>query len=153
MARNRKGQSDGLLLGPVLKASVICLVIVIFCVGYVWEKKQISDLSQQIRSQENQLANLKDKNDKLKKQLAGLLSTVALDARVKDLKLGLVPPQASQIWRLTEPAVEKGAGDEPAATAASRCGTLHGRRRRERSEIFYRRPRHPSEEEPQVRGR
>jgi hypothetical protein len=109
MARNRKGQSEGLLLGPALKASVICLVIVIFCVGYVWEKKQISDLSRQILSQENQLAALKDTNDKLKKQLAGLLSPVALDKQVKDLKLGLVPPQPSQIWRLPEPPAEKSA--------------------------------------------
>src|SRR5262245_662855 len=109
MARNRKSQSEGLMLGPALKASIICLVIVIFCVGYVWEKKQISDLSQQIRNQENQLAGLRDKNDKLKRQMAGLLSTVKLKESVHDLNLGLVSAQPSQIWRLQEPVAEKGA--------------------------------------------
>jgi hypothetical protein len=94
-------------LGPALKASVICLVIVVFCVGYVWEEKQIRDLSQQISNLGNQFASLKDKNMKLRQQYEGLRSPVTLDARVHELKLGLVAPQPSQIWRLSEPVPDK----------------------------------------------
>ena len=67
MARNRKGQSDGLAFGRVLKVALICPFIVVCCVGYVWQEKQIGVLSKQIRLHENQLAALRDKNDKLKK--------------------------------------------------------------------------------------
>ena len=103
MARNRKNQNAGLLLWPAVKASLICLVIVICCVGYVWQKKQITDLSQEIRNDEKRLDALRENNLKLEKQLGVLQSPPALDARVRELKLGLVPAQQSQIWRLAEP--------------------------------------------------
>ncbi len=114
MARNRKNQSAGLLFGPALKASLICGFIVICCVGYVWQKKQIDELSQQIRGGERHLADLRENNEKLKRQLATLLSPTSLEARARELKLGLGPPQPNQIWRLPEPAVEPAvAGREP----------------------------------------
>lgn len=103
MARNRKNQSQGLLVGPALKASLICFFILICCVGYVWQKKQIAELSHQIRYQETHLADLRDRNDKLRKQIAVLMSPPALELRAKDLKLGLAPPSPTQIWRLPEP--------------------------------------------------
>ena len=92
-----------MLFWPALKASLICVVIVICCVGYVWQQKQIADLSQEIRNDEKRLATLRDNNDKLRRQLAGLLSPPALEARARDLKLGLGPAQANQIWRMPEP--------------------------------------------------
>jgi len=107
MARNRKNQPAALAFGPALKAFLLCGFIVLCCVGYVWQKKQITELSRQIRSRENQLAALRDKNDKMKKQVATLLSPTALDARAKELKLGLVQPDPANIWRLPEPAVPK----------------------------------------------
>lgn len=119
MARNRKNQSPGLLFGPALKAALICFFILICCVGYVWQKKQIAELSHQIRNQENRLADLHDKNDKLRKQMAVLLSPPALDARAKELNLGLVPPQPTQIWRLQEPVPELPAGPRSERQAAA----------------------------------
>jgi C4-dicarboxylate-specific signal transduction histidine kinase len=110
MARNRKNQSAGLLFGPALKAALICFFILICCVGYVWQKKQISELSHLIRNQENRLADLRDNNDKLRKQMAVLLSPPALIEREKELKLGLVLPQPTQIWRLAEPMPELPSG-------------------------------------------
>lgn len=108
MAKNRKSQSAGQLFGPALKAVLICGFILICCVGYVWQKKQIAELSHQIRNDEKYLADVRDKNDQLRNQIATLLSTPALQARAMDpkLNLGLAPPQPSQIWRLPEPQPE-----------------------------------------------
>jgi cell division protein FtsB len=106
MARNRKNQPAGLTFGVVAKAFLLCLFIVSCCVGYVWQKKQITELSQQISKNETRLDLLRNNNAKLKKQLAALMTPPALDARVKELRLGLALPQQNKIWRLPEPAPE-----------------------------------------------
>ncbi len=95
------------------KAVLICLVIVVSCVGYVWQKRQINELSKQYLEKEAYLKRLRDENVKLRNQLVILLSPPVLDQRVKDLKLGLGLPQAAQVWRLPEPA------DEPTAPSAA----------------------------------
>jgi hypothetical protein len=107
MARNRKNQSAAIRFGPALKAFLLCSTIVCCCIGYVWQKKQIDELGQQMRKREARLLELREQNDKFKKQLAMLVSPRILDQRVKELKLGLVPPQPAQVWRLTEPVVEQ----------------------------------------------
>jgi len=104
MARNRKNQSAAIRFGPALKACLLCLFIVICCVGYVWQKRLIYDLARQIKMREVRLAELREQNDKLKKQLAVLLSPQSLDQRVQELKLGLAQPRPELIWRLPEPA-------------------------------------------------
>ena len=109
MARNRKNQNAGLLLWPAVKASLICLVIVVCCVGYVWQKKQIGELSKEITRREELLNQYRQQNDKLKQQLARLLTPSALEDRVRGMKLGLGPPNPAQILRLQEPAAEPAA--------------------------------------------
>ena len=106
MAKNRKNQ--GLAAGPALKAALICGFILVCCVGYVWQKKQIAELSKQIRNGESRLATLRDQNDKMRKQIALMVSVGALAERARDpkLALGLGPPQPSQIWSLPEPQAE-----------------------------------------------
>ncbi len=89
--------------GAALKASFLCLLIAGSAVGYVWQKSQIYQLSQQIRQQETRLAQAKDTNQKLGDQLAMLRSPTMLDKRARELNLGLGPAQPSQIWRLPEP--------------------------------------------------
>jgi len=60
MARNRRNQPAAIRFGPVLKAMLICLVIVLCCVGYVWQKKQINLLSEQIKKSERRLADARE---------------------------------------------------------------------------------------------
>jgi hypothetical protein len=103
MARNRKHQSAAIRFGPALKAFLLCLLIGGSGVGYVWQKNQIYELGQQIRKREMRLKDLNDQNDKLRRQLAFMRSPPFLETRIKELNLGLVPPQPSQIWYLTEP--------------------------------------------------
>jgi len=106
MARNRRYQSAAIRFGPAVKAFVLCLLVGGSGVGYVWQKSQISQLGDQIRKRERELDALRRENEALRRQLAILSSPRALEARARELNLGLVPPQASQIWRLPEPVTE-----------------------------------------------
>ena len=92
--------------GPPIRAGLLCLVIVVCCVGYVWQKKQIGELSKEITRREDILKQYHQQNDKLKQQLAKLLTPSVLEERVRGMKLGLGPPNPAQILRLEEPAGE-----------------------------------------------
>lgn len=111
MARNRKHQSAAVRFGPALKAFMLCAFIGGSGVGYVWQKSQIGELDRQIKQREIRLAELHYQNKKLADQLAALRSPRELRKRLPDLKLGLVPVQPSQIWRLPEPLA---VADDPA---------------------------------------
>jgi len=118
MARNRKYQSAASRFGPALKAFLLCLLIGGSGVGYVWQKDQISQLGQQIKKRELRLAELENQSDKLRKQLAMMLSPHVLEKRIQGLGLG--PPQQMQIWRLTEPARDLPRGKRERQYAAPR---------------------------------
>jgi len=107
MARNRKYQSAAIRFGPALKALLLCLLIGGSGLGYVWQKNQIYQLGQQIKKREICLKKLEDQNKQLREQLGMMRGPQYLGRRIKELNLGLVPAQHSQVWRLTE------AGDEP----------------------------------------
>jgi cell division protein FtsB len=106
MARNRKYKSAAIRFGPVLKTVVICAIIGGACVGYVWQKDQISRLGKQILERERRIKELQALNVKLQNHLGDLRSPQYLEAKIKDLKLGLVRPSPSQVWRLAEPMAE-----------------------------------------------
>lgn len=103
MARNRKHQSAAIRFGPALKAFLLCALLGGSGVGYVWQKNQINELGQQISKREKRLVELQNQNKKLRDHLAMLRSPAKLDQRVRELNLGLVQPQPSQIWRIAEP--------------------------------------------------
>ncbi len=119
MARNRKSQSAALRFGPALKAFLLCLLIGGSGVGYVWQKDQINRLGRQIKRNEVRLADLQQQNEKLRKQLGAMRSPKFLEMRIKELNLGLVPPQPSQVWRLSEPARDGGLLPEREVAARS----------------------------------
>lgn len=108
MARNRKYNSGA----PGLTDWVKLVVLLVFMgalagVGYVWQKSQIYQLGQQIKKRELYLAELRYQNEKLRQQLATLQSPTVLEARVRELDLGLVPVNAQQeVFTLIEPQPE-----------------------------------------------
>ena len=110
MAANRKSQSAMVRFGPALKAAFLCLLIAGSAVGYVWQKRQIYELGQQISQREAQLKQLRPENQRASDQLAILRSPVMLDQRARELNLGLVPAQPRQVSRLPEP--DAGTGNE-----------------------------------------
>lgn len=127
MAQNRRNQSFATVFGPALKAGLICLAIVISCVGYVWQKRQIGELSRIIAEKEHYLKTLHEQNVKLKNQQVILLSPPLLDQRVKELKLGLELPQAAQVWRLPEPGPEQASPATAPQTKSPPGGALAAR--------------------------
>lgn len=102
MTRNRKRQSAEIRFGPALMALALCLFIGGSGVGYVWQKNQIHALGRQIKQREIRLEELRRQNKSRADQLAHLRSPRFLDARVKELNLGLVPAKPEQILRLVE---------------------------------------------------
>ncbi len=122
MAKNRKAQSSALLLGAVIKAFLICFLVGGLGVAYVWQRGQIDQLGKEIKEREIRLAELQRKNKSRADQLATLISPPALDARVKQLNLGLAQPPLSQIVRLseTESWIKDTAGAERLLTQAGR---------------------------------
>ena len=106
MARNRKNQTSAIRFAPAIWALLLCLVVIGAGVGYVWLKTQIYQLGQQQWKLERRLADLRAQNKKLDDCLQGLRSMPRLEARVRELRLGLGPPQPSKIWWLVEPGTD-----------------------------------------------
>ena len=106
MARNRKYYSAAVRFGPPLKAFLLCLLLGGTGVGYVWQKNQIYQLGRQITRREARLAEIKDQNEKLRKQLETMRSPRFLETQIKERNLGLILPQPSQVRVLGEPARE-----------------------------------------------
>lgn len=103
MAKNRKNESVAIRFGPALKAFALIAVIGGASVGYVWQKGQIEMLGRQIKEREIRLAELRDQNKKLRDNLAMMRSPAMLEQRMAKLNLGMVTPQAKDVWRVAEP--------------------------------------------------
>jgi hypothetical protein len=86
----------------MVKVCLICAFIGGSGVGYVWQKNQIFELGRQIKQCELRLDELRRQNKQKADALAYLRSPKVLDARVKELKLNLAPPEPKQILRLNE---------------------------------------------------
>ena len=115
MAKNRKNSAGGgVRFGPAVKAFFLCLVIGSLAVCYVWQKRQIYSLGVKTEQLEKRLAQLKRENEMRRQQMAMLQSLPYLDARVKELKLGLGVPTPDQILTLVEGQVVR-AAPRPAA--------------------------------------
>ena len=126
MARNRRNQSATIRFEPALKALLLCLFFGGSGVGYVWQKNQIYELSRQRKQCEVQLEELRRQSHQYAAQLAIVTTAQELDARVKQLNLGLGPPQPEQVLRLVE------SGPGPAATAVRPVQQLAESRSRSR---------------------
>mgnify|MGYP000150339820 CR=1 FL=1 len=120
MARNRRQQTAGFRLGPVLLAVALCVILAGSGVGYVWQKGQIDLLGRELKQREQRLADLRLQNERLRRQLATLRSPRFLEQRVRELNLGLVPVRPTQILELPEPTGQRSEGPEPGRLVAIR---------------------------------
>ena len=132
MGRNRKNQPAAVRFGPALKASLICLLIGGSGVGYVWQQNQLLELGHQKVEKEKRLATLRAQNSQLERHLAELRSPKSLEARVRELNLGLALAQPTQIVRLMDvpptSSVQPAPAPHPAVRQYARRQTLTGPR-------------------------
>jgi len=88
---------------PACKAVLLCALIGGSCVGYVLQKNRIFELGQQIGVRQAKLEKLRKENQVVAERLAGMQIPQRLAERVRELKLGLMPPQPSQMLWIVEP--------------------------------------------------
>ena len=105
MKRNRRHNSAAIRFGPALKALFLCLVLGGTGLGYVWQVNQIYALGGQKTQEENRLRELQRQNKMHREHLNYLCRPSFLEGRVKELNLGMGPPQLQQVLRLVEPPI------------------------------------------------
>ena len=120
MARNRKYQTTAVRFGPAIYAILLCAVIALAGVGYVWQKSRIDSLSKQKKERELRLVELENTNKKLRNTLDMMQTTAQIERRITELKLGLVPATPNQILILAEPASNGGGAMRPSQYALRR---------------------------------
>jgi hypothetical protein len=103
MAANRKNQSAAHRFGPAVKVILLCLLAGGSALGFVWQKDQINRLGNEWKAREELRARLINQNELKRRQLAQMRSPEFLEWKIRELNLGLVPPQPSQVLRLHEP--------------------------------------------------
>lgn len=105
MNRSRKGEGASVRLTQVARVVVCCLLIGSAGVGYVWQKNQIYALSQQKKQKEMRLEDLRRENKRHRDRLDYLRLPWVLEARARELNLGLGAPLPEQVLHLVEPVV------------------------------------------------
>jgi hypothetical protein len=103
MMNHRRNQSGAVRFVPACKAVLLCALIGGSCVGYVLQKNRIFELGQQIGVRQAKLEKLRKENQVVAERLAGMQIPQRLADRVRELKLGLMPPQPSQMLWIVEP--------------------------------------------------
>lgn len=117
-----------------MKALLLCLFIGGSGVGYVWQQNQLLELGRQKVDKEKRLNTLRVQNGQLARHLAELQSPKALEARVRELNLGLTMAQPTQVVRLPD----AGPGQAPAGTQTPAPGPQYAG-----TPVGSRRPRRP----------
>ena len=127
MSRNRKNQSAAVRFGPALKLFILCLALGVAGVGYVWQKGQIYALARQKKLAELRLTDLQRQNQMYRDRLAYLRLPMILEARIKELNLGLVPAQPEQVIRLSEttPSAPSRSSPQQLAGALTQTDLVH----------------------------
>lgn len=116
----RRSKATSMKPRTVISSIVACTAICLAGIGYVWAKSQVWALGKVQKQLEQRLEELKRDNSILQRTYAAMCAPARLDARVRELNLGLVAPNPNQIVRMpTElPAIVK-TNPEPLFYAAT----------------------------------
>lgn len=103
MARNRRTNENAIRLGVVLKVFLFCTLVVSACAGYVWQKKQIFELTRSLAEKERKLQRQKEYNKTMLEHLNTLSTPSNVENQIRRLGLNLVIPAPQQVVRVTDP--------------------------------------------------
>ncbi len=103
MAKNRKSERAAVRFAPAVRAFLLCLIIGGVGLGYVAQKKKIAMLSDQNAALEEKHLKLERQRQNLLWKLERLQSFTELEAKIKNMKLELLPATPDRIVRITVP--------------------------------------------------
>lgn len=81
---------------------LLCVLLGVSALGYVWQKNQINQLAAQKRGLEGNLRTLRDQNQTSQLDLTDLQTVAKIEAKIKEMNLGLGYPQPEQVIRLVD---------------------------------------------------
>ena len=87
--------------GTALMLALICILMGVAGLGYVWQKKQTSKLGESIKEKETELSELQSHNRELELQFFKMCSPNSIEGRIKELGLSLIKPTQDQILYFT----------------------------------------------------
>ncbi|MBM3882231.1 MAG: hypothetical protein FJ387_21345 [Verrucomicrobia bacterium] len=102
MKRTQKGDGPGMGAQGFVLALGLSGLLAFSGLGYVWHRNRNVELGREIRAERVRLVELRGRLAELERQQARLESIPELQARVRELGLGLVMPLPEQILRLPE---------------------------------------------------
>jgi hypothetical protein len=103
MSRSRRKNWNAVNAAALARWLVLTVFLALTCLSYVYLTLQLYHLGDRKKALENELASLRTQSDVATGQIAALTSRVALERRVKEGYLKLVPISERNIVRLTLP--------------------------------------------------
>src|SRR4029450_666901 len=122
MNRLRRRNCNTVNAASLARWIVVTAFLALAGLSYVYLTLQLYHLGDRRKSIENELAALRTQNDIAGAQIAALTSRSALQRRLKEGYLKMVPISEASIVRLTMPAR---AADDDATTTVGRRSTTH----------------------------
>jgi cell division protein FtsB len=108
MSRSRRRNCNTVNAASLARWIVMTAFLALAGLAYVYLTLQLYHLGERRKAVENELASLRTQNDVAAAQIATLTSRSALQRRVKDGYLKMVPVSESKIVRLTMPPQSSG---------------------------------------------
>src|SRR5213596_3575483 len=104
MNRSRRKNCNAVNAASLARWIVVTAFLALAGLGYVYLTLQLYHLGDRRKAAENELATLRTQNDIATAQIAALTSRSALQRRLKEGYLKMIPVSDSKIVRLTIPA-------------------------------------------------
>lgn len=102
MARNRRSNESAVKLGAVLKVVLFVSLVVGAGAGYVWQKKQIFELTRTLSEAEKKLQKHREYNKTIAEHLNSLSTPSSVENQIRRLGLNLVIPAPQQVVRVVD---------------------------------------------------
>jgi len=115
----RRNKSHQLPLFPICKIILLAVFVAVAGVSYVYLKIQQHGLGDELRQIERELTEVRSYNEVLQAQISGLTSRRALQERLNEGFINLVPIEDNRIARLLPPVMDTQTADVRTASSQS----------------------------------